>query len=288
MTPSPSIMRIKSKRLRRFALRMAGRYKLHQGTLPDFIILGAQKGGTTSLEAYLREHPDVLPCASKEVHYFDGRRYQWGEAWYRRQFMNPADLRSIRKFRGRRLMAGEATPYYLFHPQVSDRIARLTPHVKLIALLRDPVARAYSQYQHNVRLEKEPLSFTEALKREDVIVPPEHARMQADPTHRSEVHHRYSYKLRGCYAEQVERYYRHFPRDQLLIVKSEDLFARPQETYDEILEFLGLPAFELPSTAARNAGGYADGAIPEEDELRQYFEPHNRQLYALIGRDMGW
>ena len=267
---------------------MAGKYKLHQGTLPDFIILGAQKGGTTSLEAYLREHPDVLPCASKEVHYFDGRRYRWGEAWYRRQFMNPADLRSIRRFRGRRLMGGEATPYYLYHPQVPDRIARLTPQAKLIALLRDPVARAYSQYQHNVRLEKEPLSFAEALAREDVIVPPAHAQMQADPTYRSEAHHRYSYKLRGCYAEQIERYYRHFPRDQLLIVKSEDLFARPQETYDEILEFLGLPAFELPSTAARNAGGYAEGAIPEEDALRQYFEPHNRQLYSLIGRDMGW
>jgi hypothetical protein len=288
MIVSPFIMQTRSIRLRRFALRTAGRYKLHQGTLPDFIIVGAQKGGTTSLEAYLREHPDVLPCSGKEVHYFDGRRYLWGDAWYRRQFMNPRDLQSITRFRGRRLIGGEATPYYLYHPQVAERISRLTPNAKLIALLRDPVARAYSQYQHNVRYKKEPLSFAEALQREDAIVPAEHARMTADPTYRSEAHHRYSYKLRGCYAEQVERYYRYFPRDQLLILRSEDLFARPQEIYDEALEFLGLPEYKLTSTTARNAGCYADRAVPQEDELRRYFKPHNQKLYELIGRDMGW
>jgi hypothetical protein len=112
--------------------------------------------------------------------------------------------------------------------------------------------------------------------------------MTADPTYRSEAHHRYSYKLRGCYAEQVERYYRYFPRDQLLILRSEDLFARPQEIYDEALEFLGLPEYKLTSTTARNAGCYADRAVPQEDELRRYFKPHNQKLYELIGRDMGW
>jgi hypothetical protein len=288
MIVPPLIMQIRSIRLRRFALRTAGRYKLHHGTLPDFIIVGAQKGGTTSLEAYLREHPDVLPCAAKEVHYFDGRRYLWGDAWYRRQFMNPGDLQSTRRFRGRRLIGGEATPYYLYHPQVPERISSLTPYAKLIALLRDPVERAYSQYQHNVRYDKEPLSFVEALKREDEIVPAEHARIAADSTYRSEAHHRYSYKLRGCYAEQIQRYYRYFPRNQLLILRSEDLFARPQEIYDQVLEFLGMPAYKLKSTTARNAGGYADGAIPQEEELRRYFEPHNQKLYELIGRDMGW
>ena len=282
------IISLQSKRLQSFALRVADRMRLHRGTLPDFIILGAQKAGTTSLHAYLREHPDVLPCAWKEVHFFDGRNYRRGEAWYRRQFLNADDLRALPKFRGRRLIGGEATPYYLFQPQVPERIAKHVPKAKLIALLRNPIARAYSQYQHNVRRDKEPLSFADALKREDELLPLEHERKKADPAYRSEAHHRFSYKLRGCYAEQIERYYRFFPREQLLIVKSEDLFERPQETYASILDFLDLPPFVLESVKARNAGDYSARRIPEEDSLRRYFEPHNQRLYDLIGRDMGW
>jgi hypothetical protein len=171
---------------------------------------------------------------------------------------------------------------------VPERIFRAVPGAKLIALLRDPVARAYSQYQHNVRRGKETLSFRDALKREDEILPAEHSRVQSDPTYRSEAHHRFSYKLRGCYAEQIERYQRFFPKEQLLIVKSEDLFERPQHTLDEVLEFLELPEFTIGSAEALNAGGYARREIPEEQELRRFFETHNRRLYQLIGRDLGW
>jgi hypothetical protein len=288
MTPASLIMRAKSKRLRSFALRIAGKYKLHRGTLPDFIIIGAQKAGTTSLDAYLREHPDVLPCARKEVQFFHGRRYLWGEDWYRRQFLNPADLNGTPEFSGRRLIGGEATPYYIFHPHVPERIAKMTPDAKLIALLRDPVARAYSQYQHNVRREKEQLSFADALKREEDVLPAEEERMLADPNHLSEIYHRWSYKRRGCYAEQIERYYRLFPREQLLIVKSEDFFERPQETYDQVLDFLGLTPFTLSSVTPINPGSYSAKTIPGENELRRFYEPHNRRLYDLIGRDMGW
>lgn len=236
MTLAATIMRLKSRRLRSFAVRMAGKYRLHRGTLPDFIVIGAQKAGTTSLDAYLREHPDVLPCAWKEVQFFHGLRYLEGEDWYRRQFLDPGDLRRVPAYRERQLINGEATPYYLFHPHVPERIAGMVPNARLIALLRDPVARAYSHYQHNVRRGKEPLPFADALKREDEIFPGEHARMQADPGYRSEAYYRYSYKQRGCYADQLERYYRLFPREQLLIVKSEDLFERPQETYAEIFQ----------------------------------------------------
>jgi hypothetical protein len=288
MNFSPLIMRIGSNRLRSFALRKAGENGLNQGALPDFIIIGAQKGGTTSLHGYLRQHPDVLPSAHKEVHYFDGRRYVRGDDWYRRQFLDPEDLRGIGKFSGRRLISGEATPYYLFHPQVPARIFKTAPDAKLIALLRDPVARAYSQYRHNVRAKKEPLSFPDALKREDEILPKEHARVIADPTYRSEAHHRFSYKLRGCYAEQIERYYRLFPKEQLLIVRSENLFEKPRETYAQVLEFLELGPFAGASVRALNAGGYEGEKIPQEEELRRFFEPHNRRLYELIGRDMGW
>lgn len=288
MNLSPLIMRIGSNRLRSFVLRKLGENGLNQGTLPDFIIIGAQKAGTTSLHGYLRQHPDVLPSAHKEIHYFDGRRYVRGDDWYRRQFLDPEDLKGIGKLNGRRLISGEATPYYLFHPQVPGRIFKTAPDVKLIALLRDPVARAYSHYRHNVRVKKEPLSFSEALKREDEILPEEHARILSEPTYRSEAHHRFSYKLRGCYSEQIERYHRLFPKEQLLIVKAEDLFQEPRETYAQILKFLELRPHVVGSVQPLNAGGYAGEEIPQEQELRRFFKPHNQRLYELIGRDMGW
>jgi hypothetical protein len=288
MSLAPIIMSIKPKRLRNFAVRMAGRLRVHKGTLPDFIIIGAQKAGTTSLYGYIQEHPDVLPCAWKEVQFFHGKRYARGVDWYKRQFLDPGDLRSSPRFGDRQLASGEATPYYLFHPHVPERIRSQIPNVRLIALLRDPVARAYSQYQHNVRKGKESLSFADALKREDEVLPIEHARMLADTNYRSEAYHRFSYKFRGHYADHLERYLRFFRREQLLIVKSEDLFEKPEETYDQVIQFLGLASHELKSAEARNAGGYERQAIPQEEELHRYFRSHNRRLYNLIDRDMGW
>lgn len=240
--------------------------------LPDFLIIGTQRGGTTSLYNYLAEHPKVAPAAVKEVHYFT-LFHDRGDEWYESNFPRSRGLR--------KRITGEATPYYLFHPDVPERAHRLCPDAKLIALLRDPVARAFSHYQHERRLGEEPLSFAEAIAKED-------ERLSGDPFVDGS-HQHFSYAARGRYAEQLRRWWSRFPRERLLILRSEDLFTDPGAVYAQTLEFLGLPNHRPRRFEVFNAGAELDEIEPYvRHELTAYFRPHNTELYELIDRDMGW
>lgn len=281
---SSLITRLPTQRAQRIAVRAASYCHFHKGALPTFIIIGAQKAGTTSLYSYLREHPDVLPCAYKEVWYFD-LNYHKGTKWYRRQFVDPSSLPDADS---RQYAVGEATPYYLFHPWAPQRIWRTVPDVKLIVLLRDPIARAYSQFQHNVRKHRESLSFLEAIERERQVFASEQERFCSDPSYAGEFHRHYAYLNRSCYADQLEEYLRYFDRRQLLILKSEELFADPGPAYAQTLEFLGLPRHELEDARALNVGRYDQRSIPGHDELRRHFEIPNRKLFDMLGVDFGW
>jgi hypothetical protein len=280
---SSLITRLPTQRAQRVAVKAASFAHLHRGALPTFIIIGAQKAGTTSLYSYLREHRDVLPCAYKEVWYFD-LNYQKGTKWYRRQFVDPASMPDP----SRHYAVGEATPYYLFHPWAPQRIWRAVPQVKLIVLLRDPIARAYSQYQHNVRKGRETLSFSEAIQRERQVFPAEQERFFSDPGYDAEFHRHFAYLNRSCYSEQLEEYLRYFDRSQMLILKSEDLFSDPAAAYAQTLQFLGLSSRELKDARALNVGRYDQASIPCHEELRKHFEPQNRKLYELLGVDFCW
>src|SRR6187551_3563074 len=170
--PAESIPRVPEpvRKVVRNAIWTYGRATSRWRPLPDFLVIGAQKAGTTALYAYLRWHPGIAGPSWKEVCFFD--RHWWrGEAWYRGQF----PLRA-----GERLV-GEASPSYLFHPLAPERARSLVPGAKLVALLRDPVDRAYSQYQHEVALGREPLSFEDALAAEEERTRGEAERLAADP-----------------------------------------------------------------------------------------------------------
>jgi Sulfotransferase domain len=142
----------------RSAVWTYGRATARARSLPGFLIIGAQKAGTTALYAYLRWHPAVLGPSWKEVSFFD-RHYSRGEAWYRGQFPNALRLQLVERRSGARPIVGEASPSYLFHPLAPERVAALLPGARLVALVRNPVERAFSHYQHEVALGREPLSF---------------------------------------------------------------------------------------------------------------------------------
>jgi hypothetical protein len=257
----------------------------HRGALPNFIIIGTQKGGTTSLYGYLRQHPDVLPCAHKEVNFFD-LNYKKGSDWYRRLFLDPDSLEL--RYNDRRIVVGEATPYYLFHPWCAQRIWQTAPETKLIVLVRHPIARAFSQYQHNIRKGREGLSFADALERERILFPAELTRLRSDPEFWSEFHHSFAYANRSCYASQIEEYLKYFSKDQILFLESDELFNQPAVTYQRTLEFLNLRPFGLKDKRPLNVGNYDHTSIPCYEELRRYFAPHNQQLYDMLGVDFGW
>jgi hypothetical protein len=254
-----------------------GRATARLRPLPDFLVIGAQRAGTTALYEYLRRHPAVTGPARKEVNFFDVH-YGRGEAWYRGQFPR----------RRRHALVGEASPSYLFHPLAPRRAAALLPGVRLVALLRNPIDRALSHYHHEVDLGREPLSFEEALEREEERMRGELERMLADPAYASHAWWNHTYLSRGRYAEQLERWLAVFPRTQLLVLPSEELFDRPRETYARILDFLGAPPHDLGSYP-RIFGRDYRGMRPETRErLAGYYAEPNRRLAELLGSELAW
>jgi len=253
-----------------------------QRALPSFLIIGTQKGGTTSLYRWLGQHPQVVEASRKEVHYFD-INYSKGEGWYRSHFPLPREL-------GADQITGEGSPYYMCHPHAAERIAAMLPDVPLIVLLRNPVERAISHYFHSQRNGREPLSIEQAMEQEAARTDAEFARMRKDGRYISRAHRWYSYQSRGRYVEQLQAFHAHFPRKQLLILRSEDLFAEPQRILDETCAHIGLrTGFRPANMEAQLVGGYDQkGGDAVRSSLQRHFAPHNAALAEYLQRDFQW
>jgi hypothetical protein len=217
----------------------------------------------------------------KEIHYFD-LHYGRGVEWYRGRFPYLRHLRNGN-------LTVDASPYYLAHPLVPERAAQLLPDVKLLALLRNPVDRALSHYQHEVRQGRETLSFPEAITAEPERLAGEEERLRTEPGYYSFNHHRYSYMRRGVYVEQLRRWVQHFPRSQLLVLQSERLFRDPAGITAAVQQFLGLSPHTLGRYDTFYAGKY-ERAMPEDlkTRLTKYFEPHNEELFRWLGERYDW
>jgi hypothetical protein len=252
-----------------------------EGALPDFLIIGAQKCGTTFLYHLLCQHPYVEPATTKEVHFFD-TNFAEGVQWYRSHFSPPSQQD------GRKILTGESSPYYIYHPHAARRAAKVVPRAKLIALLRNPVDRAYSDYNHKFREAREHLSFEEAIEAEEDRLRGEKEKLLADEDYHSPKYRKYSYLSRGIYVDQLVEWDRHFDRDQLLVLKSEDFFENPRESYERVLGFLGLPMWQAGASGQRNEGEYGEMTLATRRRLEAYFEPHNHRLYEFLGVDFGW
>ena len=254
--------------------------------LPDFLILGAQKAGTTALYSYLRQHPSIAGPPWKEVSFFD-RHYRRGTAWYRGNFPSTLYLRRMQSRTGVKPVVGEASPSYMFHPLGAERVRAVVPNARLIVLVRNPIDRALSHYHHEVALGREPLSFEDALAAEDSRMEGELERLR-DPSYFSHAWWNFTYVSRGLYAEQLERLLERFPREQLLVVPSDDLGTQPGETYGRVLEFIGAPPHDLASYPRVFSREYSQMAPGTRDLLRERFAEPNRRLYELLGRELGW
>jgi Sulfotransferase domain len=265
------------RRVARNAVWSFGRATARGRPLPDFLVIGAQKAGTTALYAYLRWHPAITGPSWKEVSFFD--RHWWrGESWYRGQF----------PLRSRGKVVGEASPSYLFHPLAPERACAVVPRARLVALIRNPVDRAYSQYQHEVALGREQLSFEDALAAEEDRTRGEVERLLADPRAFSRAWWDHTYAARGLYADQLERWLAVFPRDQLLVVTTDELGERPAETYASILAFLGAPPHRLEDYPRVFDRDYAPMRPETRSALAARFVEPNRRLEALLGRSLPW
>jgi sulfotransferase family protein len=255
--------------------------------LPTFVIIGAQRSGTTSLYQYLTEHPAIAAAATKEVHFFD-TRYGRGLSWYRGHFPTRASAERARRRTGFEPVAGEASPYYLFHPLAPERIARDLPFAKFIVMLRDPVSRAVSQYQHERSLGAENLDIEDAFAQEPARLGGEHERILSDPSYNSYSHQHHSYLSRGQYAEQLEHWFGVFPRERFLILETRRFFKDPETGFGDVQRFLGIPVQRRLEFTAYNTSSRTRVDDDVIARLREHFAPHNRRLYELLGEDLGW
>ena len=257
------------------------------GVLPDFLIIGAQKCGTTSLYEYLIQHPDIYAATTKEVGYFD-RYYQKGLPWYRSQFPSAFRKWYVRLTLGRTFLTGEASTGYILNPHALKRISKIVPKAKLILMLRNPVDRAYSHYQHTLRMKRESLSFEEAAKKEPERIGDTWKRMLEDENYYNLDIARYAYLKTGLYIDQVRLLMRFFSPDQVMIIKNENFDADPSGVVRQTLEFLGVQIQEPLDYSRHNTGEYRDMDASVRKNLIDYFRPYNQQLYQFLGVNLDW
>jgi len=258
---------------------------------PDFIIIGVQKGGTTSLYHYLVQHPQIAPALDKEVHFFD-LEFDRGWDWYESRFPgrknperegDPAWTSSANQ-----VITGEASPYYIFHPLVPQRIAQALPTIKIIVLLRDPVDRAISHYYHAVRWGFEQLAIADAFTQEKDRLAGEVEKILANPNYQSFNHRHLSYLSRGLYADQLERWFEYFSRDQVLILSSEAFYQAPETYLHKVEQFLGVSPYQLPSYDRYDPGNYQPPDPHLHQQLADYFYHPNQRLMQLLGQHFDW
>ncbi|MEW4267096.1 sulfotransferase domain-containing protein [Priestia aryabhattai] len=266
---------------------MKGKNKIRNnssGVFPDFLIIGTQKGGSTSLYNYLIKHPDILPPSKKELHFFNKtEHYRKGIDWYKKQFPLSKSLNK---------MTGEATPNYLFDTLTPKRVADHLPQTtKFIVLLRNPVDRAYSNYQMKVKKGHDHRSFEEAIIQDESRLKSEFQQVIRKYQNKKPNHLIYPYITRGIYVEQLKTWMDLFPKHQFLIVKSEELFNEPQKVVNQVARFLGLSENKLSMKMFKtfNKGKYSKKMDQKtRNILLDYYRPYNRCLEEYLDMTFNW
>lgn len=282
----------------REAIRRYGMLTAGQRPDPDYLLIGAKRGGTTSFYHDLIQHPNLCPLfprpdrlpmaeATKGIHYFD-QHYAKGERWYRSYLPSRTARRRHAKRVGDPVLVGEASPYYLFHPAAAERAHALLPDVKLILVLRDPVMRSYSHWKERRREGSEPLDFAEAMEAEDERIGDDADRLRSDPTFYSYAHEQQSYVRQSEYVRALAVWRSFYPAEQFLVLASEDFYRDPHATLDRATDFLGLPRRRFAAGKVRNAAGGRDLDPGIRRRLSEHFAPLNRELEALTGETFDW
>ena len=269
----------------RRAVRELSRPTAALRAVPDVLIAGASRSGTTSLHRALLTHPSMVPpILTKGVHYFDVE-YARGPAWYRTHF----PLRATVARRPGTPLVFESSGYYMYHPEAPRRIAETLAGVRIVVMLRDPVERAYSAFKHEHARGFEPVEvFEDALALEPERLTGEVERIRADVAYVSRAHRHQSYVHRGQYAEQLEVLFGLFGRDRVHVLFSEDFFATPAAEYERLLGFLGLPVVHPAAYEQFNARRGSALAPATRAALEAHFAPHDAALAALTGRTPPW
>jgi hypothetical protein len=248
------------------------RPELVSGRKLNFMIVGAQKSGTSALDVYLRFHPEIGLPVHKELHFFNDPRL----------FRLPARLREVHyhrffpDFGQPDKLLGEATPNYMVEPLFMDRIHAYNPGLKLIVILRDPVSRAYSHWNMQRERGLEHRSFEQVVQMNLLEI---RQQLVPDP--------RFNYLQRGEYAIQLEYIYKLFPREQVLVLFQRDLLISPLDIMNQITQFLGVSPFRRLTAKDIHRREYPEPMSDSiKNELKAHFLPHIEDLERFLGKDL--
>lgn len=255
---------------------------------PDFIVIGGMKCASTSLHHLVQQHPDVAKSVMKETNHFSNH-FRRSLRWYRTNFAPKSSARRHEEQTGRKMITGESSPLYIFHPLAAKRIYEAYPNAKLILVIRNPIDRAWSHFKQMERRKHEPLSFEEALEQEPGRINGEMEKLIAGEIDFSPQLVHFTYLERGKYLNQIKKFHEYFPKEQLMIIKTEDFKQDQKAILDRTCEFLGLSPYEWPKIKSYNVGGYSEKMKPETRQfLQEYFEPHNAALSEYLNKDFNW
>lgn len=269
----------------RQTLRLWGKLTSRWRLEPGFIIVGAQRAGTTTLYRVLSEHPAVArPTVSKGIGYFD-LRYARGHRWYVGHF--PLAVLA-RRTHGPQAVTFESSGYYLFHPLSAQRIAKDLPEVKVVVMVREPVERAYSAHRHELARGFETEEFEQAVALEEERTAGEAERIVADPTYESFEHRHHSYLARSRYSEQIDRFIGELGRDRVYVVDADVFFENPDEEFERLRSWLGLPEWRPEEVEQWNARPRTPMSAELRERLERYFEPYDARLAQQMGRAPSW
>lgn len=263
--------------LQRMSVNPISLIRKHNGKLPDFLVLGAQKAGTTSLFDMILHSPSVSAPRTKEIGFFD-RYYKLGPVWYRRNFQAGP------------LLAGEGTPDYLYLDEARERIALHLPQTtKFVLVLRHPTKRLLSHYHHAVQRGYETLPLNEALAAEPDRIKSHGGKYAGNRIERRTYRSAYSYHDRGLYADQLRKWFAVFPKENFFIATTENMITEPQAVYGKVCRHLGIATPKLPEIPRKNAGIYKssiDSALLANIDER--YRESIADLEQLLGIKTNW
>jgi len=250
--------------------------------LPDFFVIGVVRSGTTSLFHYLNQHPNIAGASYDELGYFDDN-YHLGISWYKSLFPTIFTKKRIEKEHGK-FLSFDDTPFYIYNPLVAKRIQNDFPDSKMILLLRNPIDRAYSNYN---LVENSKQTFEEVINQE--IHEIENITTEENENEFYLVNNFYEKILtRGFYAKQLKYWYKIFPKEKILIESSEEFSKNTHNTLNKIFNFLEIKEFTIKDISKHNVRKFPPMKQKTRDDLIEFFKPYNESLYKLINKKFDW
>ena len=254
--------------------------------LPNFFVIGPGRTGTTSLYHYLDQHPCITKSAYDELGYFDDN-FHLGFNWYRSLFPTKFTQQKVES-KYKKFLTYDVTPGYIRRPWAARRISSYFPNTKLIAVLRNPVDKTYSHYNMGINEGNEKRSFEEVIKYdlEQLENFSDSYSKKSDDYFKNVVEN--SFVARGFYLEQLDIWFKLFPKKQILVIKSEDLANRTTEVVNDVFNFLMLPEYKIKNVIKHRVSNYSKMNSSTRKTLVEFFKPYNKKLYEFLDRDLGW